>query len=97
MKEEAPLGNPFIGEPRGGRPGSPCDQSHYLPRSSNHSLHVFLDGDNSLTTEISAIWMWQCCYLHGNLMDHMERDKTLSHQVSLNAFLLKATKGNAEK
>jgi hypothetical protein len=34
MKEEAPLGNPFIGEPRGGRPAkdggreaSPCDQS----------------------------------------------------------------------
>jgi hypothetical protein len=34
MKEEAPLGNPFIGEPRGGRPAkgggqmaSPCDQN----------------------------------------------------------------------
>jgi hypothetical protein len=34
MKEEAPLGNPFIGEPRGGRPvvdggqvASPCGQS----------------------------------------------------------------------
>jgi hypothetical protein len=27
MKEEAPLGNPFIGEPRGGRTASPCGQS----------------------------------------------------------------------
>jgi hypothetical protein len=24
MEEEAPLGNPFIGEPRGGRAASPC-------------------------------------------------------------------------
>jgi hypothetical protein len=27
MKEEAPLSNPFIGEPRGGRTASPCGQS----------------------------------------------------------------------
>jgi hypothetical protein len=30
----------------------------------------------------------------GNLMAHVERDKTLSRKVSLDAFLFKATKGN---
>jgi hypothetical protein len=35
--------------------------SHCLPESSNHSLHIFLDGDSWLSKEISTIWMWQCC------------------------------------
>jgi hypothetical protein len=30
-------------------------------------------------------------------MAHVERDKTLSHKVSSDAFLFKATKGNVEK
>jgi hypothetical protein len=29
-----------------------------------------------------------------NMMAHMEQDKTLSHKVSPDAFLFKATKGN---
>jgi hypothetical protein len=32
--------------------------------------------------------------LHGNLIAHMERDRTLSHKVSPDASLFKATKGN---
>jgi hypothetical protein len=62
MKEEAPLGNPFIGEPRGGRPAS-------------------------------QVW-WSSGCSHGNLMAHVEQDKTLSRKVSLDAFLFKTTKGN---
>jgi hypothetical protein len=32
MKEEAPLGNPFIGEPRGGRPAHVAKAPPFCPK-----------------------------------------------------------------
>jgi hypothetical protein len=67
--------------------------------SSDFSFHLYFLAEHlplsprvSLPSSVPVSVVAGLC-LHGNLMAYVERDKTLSHAVSLDVFLFKATKG----